>query len=1004
VARSSVTVAFVGDTSSLERSISQVTSKADEAAGHVGKVGEKAGEAGHRGVAGFTGFNEALRATGTQMGPLGEALEHVGATLERLGEHGASAAEKIRAVGVGIAALGGLAFAAGAKDEAAMANLSNSIKDTGHSMSEYKDEIEKVTAAQAEFGHKGYEVADALTVLTTATQDPKTAIEKMGLVADLAARQTISLKDAADELAGVYVGKFKSVAKILGPTYHDLIDPAKELTHAHGEEAAAADRLGNANQRLSDFNARLAESEARSAEVAASRVTAAQQHSTDADTHLTEVTQANADKRAAAVQHAADRMTAADQKVADVRSRIASMDTGAQSAVEAASQHLADVTASQADQRAAAETNAAAAVEAAHERTMAADQALADLEANIAARTAPTIAEKYALISAEDALAKVQRDHADGVLTGVAYTDQLRAAEQRLQQTKDTAAEKAKTTQQEEQQVARARDTAAKAAEAETAAEAKRQTAGQQTLAEQVAMRQAVDAQAKAQEHLAAVMSDAGKLQLELVKAIEKQGEAHKAATSAGAESRAEHDRQAKALETVGKAHDALAKAQAAAVNAGRPTLAQQIEERKLREGVTKAQEFQRKATEDLLKAQKDQADFGPKVQQVLKALEDRTKGAAQAQADTTKGMFDSFLAKSDNFLAQVGQKYGGAAMAIGLLMASGIVPAMARIGAAVASTVVAIIGELLGMSVAAEGSFAAMVLDALAWAGSMVAAGATAMLPFLPIIAIVAAVGFAAWELYKHWDTVWGFIKDIASDAWHFLEKVFGWIVDVAIYPVKLEIAALEWLWGKAWDGIGAASSWVWDHVLSPVFGFFSGAFDGLSGALYGFWSYVEKAWNGIGGAISWVWVNVIKPIFDTIQGAIKDITGGVKDVIGIGKGVGNAVGDAASTVGSFLGFADGGPVPGPLGIPRLVVVHGGEYVLSQEMLRGGMAGGSGVTMAAAGGGDTHVTLNVNLHVEGAVITDTSRFIQSAKEQLTDAVHETLLRRKARGGSILLA
>lgn len=161
MARSSVTVAFVGDTSSLERSIAKVTGQADEAATHVGKVGEKAHEAGSRGVAGFTGFNEAPRATGTQMGPLGEALEHVGATLERLGEHGASAAEKIRAVGIGIAALGGLAFAAGAKDESAMAGLKNSIENAGGSFAQYRDEIEKTVAAQARFGNKGYEVADA---------------------------------------------------------------------------------------------------------------------------------------------------------------------------------------------------------------------------------------------------------------------------------------------------------------------------------------------------------------------------------------------------------------------------------------------------------------------------------------------------------------------------------------------------------------------------------------------------------------------------------------------------------------------------------------------------------------------------------------------------------------------------------------------------------------------------------------------------------------------------
>lgn len=990
MARSSVTVAFVGDTSSLERSISQVTSKADEAAGHVGKVGEHAEHAGHRGVAGFTGFNEALRATGTQMGPLGEALEHVGATLERLGEHGASAAEKIRAVGIGVAALGGLAFAAGAKDEAAMAGLGNAIKDSGHSMSDYKDEIDKTVEAQARFGHKGYEVAASLETLTTATQDPKKAIEAMGLVSDLAARQGKSLADATTEVANVYAGKFKGVATLLGPTYHDLIDPVKETNAALREQAAAATHVADANQRMADFQARLAESEARSAEIAAGRVTAAQQHSTDADTHLTEITQANADKRAAAVQHAADRMTAADQKVADVRARIASMDTGARASVEAAAQHLADVTASQADQRATAETNAAAAVEAAHERTMAADQALADLEANIAARTAPTIAEKYALISAEDALAKVQRDHADGTLTGVAYTDQLRAAEQRLQQTKDTAAEKAKTTQQEEQQLARARDTAAKAAEAETAAEAKRQTAGQQTLAEQVAMRQAVDAQAKAQEHLAAVMSDAGKLQLELVKAILAQAKAHDTAKTAGAESRAEHDRQAKALEAVGKAHDALAKAQAAALSAGRPTLAQQIEERKLREGVTKAQEFQRKASEDLLKAQKDQADFGPKVEQVLKKLEERTKGAAEAQRHTAKGWWDNFLADADNFLASMGQKYGAAIMGVGLVLASGLGAGLFRMATLVAETTVTVLARFAAMAIGAAISLGEMVVAALSWAASMVVAGATAMLPFLPIIAIVAAVGIAAWELYKHWDTVWGFIKGIASDAWHFLEKVFGWIVDVAIYPVKVEIAALEWLWGKAWDGIGAAISWVWDHVLAPVFGFFSGAFDGVSSALYGFWTYVGKAWDGITGLI---------------KGGVNDIIGFVNMLIGALDSI------QIHIPGIKIPIPGVPDIPGfdwsGLGIPKIPTLAAGGIATRATLAMIGEAGPEAIVplnrardfSGGAGGGDTHI----HVHMDNAVITDGAT-ARRLGHMVADGVHEALLRKQSRGPSLQLA
>jgi len=41
---------------------------------------------------------------------------------------------------------------------------------------------------------------------------------------------------------------------------------------------------------------------------------------------------------------------------------------------------------------------------------------------------------------------------------------------------------------------------------------------------------------------------------------------------------------------------------------------------------------------------------------------------------------------------------------------------------------------------------------------------------------------------------------------------------------------------------------------------------------------------------------------------------------------------------------FANGGPVPGPLGSPQLILAHGGEHVLSRADLRSG--GGGAVTI----------------------------------------------------------
>jgi TP901 family phage tail tape measure protein len=71
-------------------------------------------------------------------------------------------------------------------------------------------------------------------------------------------------------------------------------------------------------------------------------------------------------------------------------------------------------------------------------------------------------------------------------------------------------------------------------------------------------------------------------------------------------------------------------------------------------------------------------------------------------------------------------------------------------------------------------------------------------------VIAIVAAIAILVigiYELVKHWKTVWGFIKDIAMDVWHFLVDVWHAIAkeaakiwnDDIVGPIK-----------TAWDTVG--------------------------------------------------------------------------------------------------------------------------------------------------------------------------------------------------------
>ena len=88
------------------------------------------------------------------------------------------------------------------------------------------------------------------------------------------------------------------------------------------------------------------------------------------------------------------------------------------------------------------------------------------------------------------------------------------------------------------------------------------------------------------------------------------------------------------------------------------------------------------------------------------------------------------------------------------------------------------------------------------------------ALAPILLIIAAVAALGFAIYELVTHWKTVWRDIVGAAEAAWHFITHIFrdGILGDILsiIFPLvgllthwKEVFAAMKAVAGAVWDGI---------------------------------------------------------------------------------------------------------------------------------------------------------------------------------------------------------
>lgn len=173
----------------------------------------------------------------------------------------------------------------------------------------------------------------------------------------------------------------------------------------------------------------------------------------------------------------------------------------------------------------------------------------------------------------------------------------------------------------------------------------------------------------------------------------------------------------------------------------------------------------------------------------------------------------------------------------------------------------------------------------------------------------------------------------------------------------------------------IGAIVSWLWTAIVMPVVNFIMGYLQVLGGVYMWLWkSVVMPAIQGIGAIFSWLWGNVISPIvsfinmairtvgsvvasvFGAISGVISGAFGGVIGIVknivntviglvngvisninGIGAAVKTATGGAIDVhIGKIPSLDIGGTIPGGLNQPTMMIGHGREEVLSNDMLAG--------------------------------------------------------------------
>lgn len=201
-------------------------------------------------------------------------------------------------------------------------------------------------------------------------------------------------------------------------------------------------------------------------------------------------------------------------------------------------------------------------------------------------------------------------------------------------------------------------------------------------------------------------------------------------------------------------------------------------------------------STTALATAQTASAGSTDNVAKNLENLHKKVMGGAAAQADTLGGKFASLRAHMENFAEAAGQKVGPAIavagpllMGMGSILESNLIPNIVKaIGSAVTWSATTIFS--------AVSAAASWVVSMALMAASAIAAWAAILAPFLPVIAIIAAVGIAAYELYQHWDEVWGFIKGIIVGVWNWIKDHWPLLLGILTGPVGLAVVEIIQHW----------------------------------------------------------------------------------------------------------------------------------------------------------------------------------------------------------------
>lgn len=233
--------------------------------------------------------------------------------------------------------------------------------------------------------------------------------------------------------------------------------------------------------------------------------------------------------------------------------------------------------------------------------------------------------------------------------------------------------------------------------------------------------------------------------------------------------------------------------------------------------------------------------------------------------------------------LSAINQKTVGALKSLTAFIKNGL--------KSIAGSVGPVIRRLLGLGVAEDTAGAS---GDVAAEGTTVAAGGVKALNVAlagGILLALAALALAAYEIYKHWGTIWPKVKAVALAAWHGIEAAAKgvWRFMKSIWSDIEHVVAGAWKWIKTHLGI----------VVPAAMGLILGPVGALVGLMATHWNTIKK---GVGAAWDWIYRH-LSAVWHGIGSIAGSVFGGIGNVIGgVWRTVRNAISSAWQWIYSHL------------------------------------------------------------------------------------------------------